>query len=121
MAELICRPQITYADLAPYDKDRPELPRDIQDKVEVEIKYEGYIKRQQLQIDDLKRLEKKVLPSDIDYNDIKGLRLEAIEKLNKIRPHSIGQALGISGVSPADISVMLIYLDKTKRKGTKNA
>ena len=121
LAELICRPQITYADLAPYDKDRPELPRDIQDKVEVEIKYEGYIKRQQLQIDDLKRLEKKVLPSDIDYNDIKGLRLEAIEKLNKIRPHSIGQALGISGVSPADISVMLIYLDKTKRKGTKNA
>lgn len=121
LAELICRPQITYADLAPYDKERPNLPRDIADKVEVEIKYEGYIKRQQLQIDDLKRLEKKILPDDIDYNDIKGLRLEAIEKLNKIRPHSIGQALGISGVSPADISVMLIYLDKTKRKGTKNA
>ena len=114
LAELICRPQIGYDDLAPFDKNRPSLSRDIRDKVEVEIKYEGYIKRQLLQVDDLKRLENKKLPENINYNDISGLRLEAIEKLNRVRPVSIGQALGISGVSPADISVLLIYLRNTK-------
>ena len=116
LSELLCRPQIGYDDLAPFDKNRPNLPRDIVDKVEVEIKYEGYIKRQMLQVDDLKRLENKIIPKDIDYDDIKGLRLEAAEKLKKILPHSIGQASRISGVSPADIQVMLIYLDKNKRK-----
>jgi len=115
LSELLCRPQIGYDDLAPYDKKRPTLPRDIVDKVEVEIKYEGYIKRQMLQVDDLKRLENKIIPKEIDYDDITGLRLEAAEKLKKILPHSIGQASRISGVSPADIQVMLIYLDKNKR------
>ncbi len=118
LSELICRPQIGYDDLKPYDKNRPALPRDIIDKVEVEIKYEGYIKRQMLQVDDLKRLENKIIPKDIDYDDIKGLRLEAAEKLKKILPHSIGQASRISGVSPADIQVMLIYLDKIRRNKT---
>ncbi len=116
LSELLCRPHIGYDDLAPYVKNRPALPRDIVDKVEVEIKYEGYIKRQMLQVDDLKRLENKIIPKDINYDDITGLRLEAAEKLKKILPHSIGQASRISGVSPADIQVMLIYLDKQKRK-----
>ncbi len=116
LADLIARPQISYDDLAPYDKDRPSLPREIIDKVEVNIKYEGYIKRQELQVNDIKRLEKKILPDDIVYEDIKGLRLEAIEKLNKVRPHSVGQASRISGVSPADISVMLIYLSKSSKQ-----
>ena len=116
LSELLCRPQIGYDDLALYDKNRPTLPRDIVDKVEVEIKYEGYIKRQMLQVDDLKKLENKKIPKDINYDDITGLRLEAVEKLKKILPHSIGQASRISGVSPADVQVMLIYLDKNKRK-----
>ncbi len=120
LAELLCRPQIGYDDLAPFDKNRPELSREIRDKVEVEIKYEGYIKRQMLQVNDLKRLENKIIPKDIDYDDILGLRLEAAEKLKKILPHSIGQASRISGVSPADISVMLIYLDKNKRNTQTN-
>lgn len=116
LSELLCRPQIGYDDLALYDKNRPTLSRDIVDKVEVEIKYEGYIKRQMLQVDDLKKLENKKIPKDINYDDITGLRLEAVEKLKKILPHSIGQASRISGVSPADVQVMLIYLDKNKRK-----
>lgn len=116
LSELIARPQIGYDDLAPYDKDRPILSREIIDKVEVEIKYEGYIKRQQMQVDDLKRLENKILPENIRYSEVQGLRLEAIEKLEKIRPHSIGQASRISGVSPADISVLLIYLKMNKSK-----
>ena len=116
LSELIARPQIGYDDLAPYDKDRPILSREIIDKVEVEIKYEGYIKRQQMQVDDLKRLENKILPEDIRYSEVQGLRLEAIEKLEKVRPHSIGQASRISGVSPADISVLLIYLIMNKSK-----
>ena len=116
LSELLCRPQITYIDLAPYDKARPELPRDIIDKVEVEIKYEGYIKRQMLQVEDLKHLENKTFPKDINFEDISGLRLEAIEKLKKVQPISVGQASRISGVSPADISVILIYLQKLKGK-----
>ncbi len=116
LSELLCRPQITYDDLAPYDKERPDLPRDIADKVEVEIKYEGYIKRQLLQVEDLKHLENKMFPKDINYDDISGLRLEAVEKLKKVQPISVGQASRISGVSPADISVILIYLQKLKGK-----
>lgn len=117
LSDLISRPQIGYDDLAPYDPQRPQLSRDIADKVEVEIKYEGYIKRQLLQAEDLKHLETKVLPNDIDYDDITGLRLEAVEKLKKVMPLNLGQASRISGVSPADIQVMLIYLSK---KGKKN-
>ncbi len=112
LSDLIKRPQLDYDMLAPFDKQRPELPFSIKEKVEVEIKYEGYISRQQAQVNEMLRLESKIIPSDIDYNSIKGLRLEAIEKLKKIRPENIGQASRISGVSPADVSVLLIYLAK---------
>ena len=110
--DLIRRPQLKYADLAPFDPSRPDLPADVVEKVEVEIKYEGYLKRQQAQINELRRLERKKIPSDIDYNEVTGLREEAREKLAKIRPMSIGQATGISGVNPADVTVLLIYLNK---------
>lgn len=113
LIELIKRPQLGYEALSPIDKTRPELPRYIFEQVEVEIKYDGYIKRQQAMIDECHRLEKKKLPPDIDYSEITGLRLEAIEKLNKIKPESVGQASRISGVSPADISVLLIWLAKS--------
>lgn len=112
LIELIKRPQISYDDLAPFDTERPDLPPEIFEQVEIELKYEGYIKRQQAQINEMRRLEVKILPKDIDYNAIDGLRLEAREKLSKIRPHSVGQASRISGVSPSDISVLLIYLAK---------
>lgn len=112
LIELIKRPQISYDDLAPFDTERPDLPPEIFEQVEIELKYEGYIKRQQAQINEMRRLEVKFLPKDIDYNAIDGLRLEAREKLSKIRPHSVGQASRISGVSPSDISVLLIYLAK---------
>lgn len=115
--DLIRRPQISYADLAPFDKSRPDLPLDVAEKVEVEIKYEGYLKRQQAQINELKRLEKRLLPPDFDYDSVVGLRDEAREKLKKIRPLSIGQASGISGVNPADITVLIIWLEKHGRKG----
>jgi tRNA uridine 5-carboxymethylaminomethyl modification enzyme len=111
-SELLKRPQITYADLAPFDINRPELPEDVIEQVEIEIKYEGYITRQQAQVNEMLRLESKLIPQDICYDDIKGLRLEAIEKLKKIKPANIGQASRISGVSPADVSVLLIYLSK---------
>lgn len=112
MIELLRRPQINYDALAPFDKERPDLPFEIFEQVEIDIKYEGYIKRQQQQINELHRLEVKRLPEDLDYNAITGLRLEAIEKLSKIRPETVGQASRISGVSPADISVLLIYLER---------
>ena len=114
LVELLKRPQITYNDLKKVDKERPNLEEDILEQVEREIKYEGYIKRQKSQIDDMRRLEVKKLPYNIDYNNLKGLRLEAKEKLSKIRPINIGQASRISGVSPADISVLLIYLSQNK-------
>ena len=114
LVELLKRPQITYNDLKKVDKERPNLEEDILEQVEIEIKYEGYIKRQKSQIDDMRRLEVKKLPYNIDYNNLKGLRLEAKEKLSKIRPINIGQASRISGVSPADISVLLIYLSQNK-------
>ncbi len=112
MIELLRRPQINYDALAPFDPTRPDLPYEVFEQVEIDIKYEGYIKRQQQQINELHRLEVKRLPEDLDYNEITGLRLEAIEKLSKIRPETVGQASRISGVSPADISVLLIYLER---------
>lgn len=112
LVELIKRPELNYEILAPIDVTRPNWPRYIFEQVEVEIKYEGYIKRQQAMIDECHRLECKKLPQEIDYAEITGLRLEAIEKLSKIRPESVGQASRISGVSPADISVLLIWLSK---------
>lgn len=112
MSELIKRPQISYDILAPFDKERPPLSRSVREKVEVEIKYEGYIARQRAQVNEMLRLEGKKIPENIDYNDVYGLRLEAREKLDKVRPADIGQASRISGVSPADISVLLIYISK---------
>ena len=112
LSDLVKRPQISYDSLAPFDKDRPDLPFSVREKVETEIKYEGYIARQQAQVNEMLRLEEKAIPNDIDYSAVYGLRLEAVEKLNKIRPANIGQASRISGVSPADISVLLIYLAK---------
>lgn len=112
LADLIKRPQLDYKCLADFDKERPQLPDDVCEKVEIEIKYDGYISRQKAQVDEMLRLENKPIPKDFDYSAIKGLRLEAVEKLNKIRPENIGQASRISGVSPADVSVLLIYLSK---------
>lgn len=112
LSDLIKRPQVSYAMLAPFDRGRPRLPESVCEKAETEIKYEGYIARQQAQVNEMLRLEGKVIPADIDYESVYGLRLEAKEKLNKIRPANIGQASRISGVSPADVSVLLIYLSK---------
>lgn len=112
MSELIKRPQVSYDMLAPFDKERQPLSRSVREKVEVEIKYEGYIARQRAQVNEMLRLEGKKIPENIDYNDVYGLRLEAREKLDKVRPADIGQASRISGVSPADVSVLLIYISK---------
>ena len=112
MSELIKRPQVSYDMLAPFDKERQPLSRSVREKVEVEIKYEGYIARHRAQVNEMLRLEGKKIPENIDYNDVYGLRLEAREKLDKVRPADIGQASRISGVSPADVSVLLIYLSK---------
>lgn len=110
LAELIRRPELNYDCLAPIDKDREELAYDIREQVNINIKYEGYIKRQKRQVEQFKKLENKMIPEDINYNDVPSLRIEAKQKLNEIRPLSIGQASRISGVSPADISMLLIYL-----------
>ena len=110
LSELLKRPQLSYKLLTPFDKKRPELSKDIFEQVEINLKYAGYIKRQLAQVAEQKRLEVKKIPEDIDYDKITNLRLEAIEKLKKIRPETIGQASRISGVSPADIAVLLIYL-----------
>ena len=112
LSELIKRPQLNYDLLAPFDTERPDLPYEIFEQVEIDIKYEGYIKRQKAQVNEMHRLEVRALPKDLDYNSIIGLRLEAREKLSKIKPKNVGQASRISGVSPADISVLLIYLEK---------
>lgn len=112
LSDLIKRPQLGYEILSLFDTNRPDLPYEIFEQVEIDLKYEGYIKRQYAQIAETKRLEVRLIPEDIDYDDVKNLRIEAREKLSKIRPHNIGQASRISGVSPADISVLLIYLNK---------
>ena len=119
LADLLKRPQITYEDLEPVDKDRPQYSTAIFEAVEIELKYEGYIKRQRADIEEARRLERKRLPQDVDYSAIQGLRLEAGEKLNKVKPENIGQAGRISGVSPADISVLLIWLASKEREGER--
>ena len=111
IAELIRRPELNYKVLAPIDKERPELPEDVCEQVEINIKYDGYIRRQMKQVEQFKKLEQKKLPEDIDYEDVGSLRIEARQKLEAYRPVSIGQASRISGVSPADISVLLVYLE----------
>ena len=116
LMELLKRPQVSYAGLAAVDNSRPELAQHIVDHLEVQIKYEGYIRKQLQQIEKFKRLEDKKLNENIDYSQIEGLRIEAKEKLEKFRPLSIGQASRISGVSPADINVLLIYLEKHRRR-----
>ena len=111
LAELMCRPELSYEKLAPIDKERKQLPDNVIEQVEIEIKYEGYIDRQRKQVEQYKKTEKKKIPVDIDYDEIKNLRLEARQKLKKFKPVSVGQASRISGVSPADISVLLVYLE----------
>lgn len=118
IAELIRRPELNYKVLAPIDKERPELPEDVCEQVEINIKYDGYIRRQMKQVEQFKKLEQKKLPEDIDYEDVGNLRIEARQKLEAYRPVSIGQASRISGVSPADISVLLVYLES--RSGHKH-
>ena len=115
LIELIKRPQLGYEALKAIDKDRPEIDSNIFEQVEIEVKYEGYIKRQEAQIEQMRRLEGRSLPKGIDYGEISGLRLEAQEKLNKIKPQNLGQASRISGVSPADISVLVIWLSQRKK------
>ena len=112
LSQLIRRPQLSYEGLAPFDEGRPKLSDEVKEQVELSIKYEGYIKIQLDQIESMRRLEKRALPKDVDYSEIRGLRLEAAEKLNKIKPVSVGQASRISGVNPADISVLLIWLER---------
>ena len=115
LAELICRPELNYEMLAEIDPERKELPEDVLKQVEIEIKYEGYIQRQLRQVEQFKKMEKKLIPPSLDYDDVKSLRLEARQKLKSFHPVSIGQASRISGVSPADISVLLIYLEQFNR------
>ncbi|MBQ6902306.1 MAG: tRNA uridine-5-carboxymethylaminomethyl(34) synthesis enzyme MnmG [Oscillospiraceae bacterium] len=112
VADLVRRPQLTYADLAPFDKTRTPLAYDVCEQVEISLKYDGYIKRQKAQIEQFKKLESTILPDEIDYMSLMGLRTEARQKLTKIRPKSVGQASRISGVSPADIAALLLYLKK---------
>ena len=119
LAELIRRPELNYDCLASIDEERPDLSEEVREEVNINMKYEGYIKRQQKQVEQFHKLEKKKIPADIDYQDVKSLRLEAIQKLSDIRPESVGQAARISGVSPSDISVLTVYLEQYNRKQVK--
>ena len=114
LSDLIKRTELNYEMLASIDTERPVLSKEECEEVNIEIKYEGYIKLQLEQIEQFKKLENKLLPEDINYEDVKGIRIEARQKLEKFRPTSIGQASRISGISPADISVLLIYLQANK-------
>ena len=114
LSDLLKRTELDYKKMEEIDINRPDLPNDVKEEAEIMIKYEGYIKMQEVQVEGFKKLERRILPTDIDYEKIKGLRLEARQKLNKIKPYSIGQASRISGVSPADISVLLVYLEQKK-------
>ena len=116
MAELMCRPELTYEMLAEIDEERPDLSADVIEQVNINVKYDGYIKRQQKQVESFKKIENKKIPEDINYENVNSLRLEAKQKLEKYRPVSVGQASRISGVSPADISVLLIYLETYYKK-----
>jgi tRNA uridine 5-carboxymethylaminomethyl modification enzyme len=115
LTELIRRPELSYDVLAPVDKNRPILPEDVIEQVNIEIKYQGYIERQERQVNQFKKMEKRSIPADIDYDDIYSLRIEARQKLESIRPESVGQASRIAGVSPADIAVLMVYLKGRER------
>ena len=114
LAELVRRPELNYDKLAELDPNRKKLPEDVKEQVNIEIKYEGYIKRQMQQVAQFKKLEGRHLPDDFDYGTVKSLRREAVQKLNQIQPATVGQASRISGVSPADISVLLVHLEQMK-------
>ena len=114
LADLLRRPQVSYQDIAPFDAQRPNLPQAVTEEVEIQIKYAGYLARQEKQVEEFKKEESRRLPESLDYNSISGLRLEARQKLSEIRPMSIGQAGRISGVSPSDIAVLLIWLEQNK-------
>ena len=116
LLDLLRRPQLTYDDLTPFDKDRPDLPADVREQVEITVKYEGYIQRQQRQVTEFEKLERRKLPPDMDYDHIQGLRLEAREKLSALRPLNVGQAGRISGVSPADVAALMIWLQTHHRE-----
>ena len=113
LADLLRRPRLTYADLAPFDPNRPGLAPAVVSEVEITVKYAGYIDRQLRQVEEMRRLEERPLPPDVDYLSIAGLRLEARQKLQAIRPHNLGQASRVSGVSPADVAVLMVYLKQT--------
>ena len=119
MAELLKRPEISYEKIKEIDNNILRLNKQEEDEVEIQIKYEGYIKLQEQQVEKFKKLEEKILPEDINYEQIKGISLEGRQKLNKFKPHSIGQASRISGVSPADVSVLLIFLQQLKQREDK--
>ena len=119
MADLLKRTELKYSNICEIDDEAPVLTKDEANEVEIQIKYEGYLKLEEQQVEKFKKLEEKKLSETIDYSNILGLRLEARQKLNKIKPESVGQASRISGVSPADISVLLIYLEQNRREGNK--
>ena len=114
LGDLLRRPRLTYADLAPFDPDRPALPGSVVREAEITVKYAGYIGRQLRQVEEMKRLEDRLLPEQLDYLSIQGLRLEARQKLQAIRPRSLGQASRVSGVSPADVAVLMVYLKQNE-------
>ena len=116
LSDLVKRPELDYFKLEKLDNGRPSYPFDVQEEVNIKIKYEGYISQQMKHVDQFKKMEKKLLPENIDYNEIKNLRIEATQKLTAVRPASIGQASRITGVSPADISVLLIYLEQMRKR-----
>ena len=116
LADLVRRPELGYEDIAPFDPERPELPAAVGEQVEIQIKYAGYIARQEQQVEEFRKAESRRLPPEIDYDAIPALKAEAREKLNKIRPVSVGQASRISGVSPADVAVLLVWLEQNKGK-----
>ena len=115
-AELLRRPQIGYGDISPFDPSAPALPKEVWEQAEIEMKYAGYIKKQLAQVEQMKKLESRLLPEEMDYREVSGLRLEAKEKLNRVKPLNIGQASRISGVSPADISVLMIWLEQKRKR-----
>ena len=114
LIDLLRRPRLSYDDLAPFDPDRPALSQEIAQQVEISVKYEGYILRQNRQVEEMRRLEDRLLPTDVDYLSIQGLRLEARQKLDKIRPLNLGQASRVSGVSPADVTALLLFLERKR-------
>ena len=116
LSELVRRPELNYERLAPVDETRPELPEAVLEEAEIKMKYKGYIDRQIDQVNKFKKLERRLLPEDINYDDVYGLRIEARQKLNKVRPKSLGQASRISGVSPADMSVLIIHMEANRNK-----